>query len=99
MVVHQRENKWNGIEVETFSHAQAWNPKTMCYLRLCKYGVYFNFYLIKNSKNTWKIERNSIWTFKVEHEEMMQGVESTIDKQVYTLNESLMNFLRRQLET
>jgi hypothetical protein len=46
IVVHQKENKWNGTEVEIFSQAEAWNLKTMCYLRLCKYGVYFSFYLI-----------------------------------------------------
>jgi len=73
LVVHQKQNKWNGVEVDIFNQAEAWNPKTMCYLRLRKYGVYFNFYLIKNRKNTWKMERNSIWTFKVEHEEVMQA--------------------------
>jgi len=50
MVVHKKENKCNGAEVEIFNQVEAWNPKTMCYLRLCKYGVCFSFYLIKNWK-------------------------------------------------
>jgi hypothetical protein len=34
--------------------------------------------------------------FKEEQEEMMQNVESFMDKQVFTLNEYLVNFFKRK---
>jgi hypothetical protein len=34
--------------------------------------------------------------FKEEQKEMMQNVESFMNKQVFTLNESLMNFFKRR---
>jgi hypothetical protein len=67
----------------------------MCCLGLYQYRVFFCFCL-GSGKVLGGLRETTFEPFKEEQEEMMQNVESFMDKQVFTLNESLVNFFKRR---